>query len=156
MRIYSQWNSIATADFLIVHARIMNWVASPFSRRSPQPRGQTQVSHIAGGFFTSWATREAQEYPSGLPIPFPADLPDPGNKPGSPALQADSLPTGLSRKPIFHAICELIKFLSLIHSVKSFTWILFSRSCMLILLSSSWPSFHFLEPHRISVFWNPF
>ena len=27
-----------------------------------QPRDQTQVSHIAGGFFTSWATREAQEY----------------------------------------------------------------------------------------------
>ena len=25
----------------------------------------TQVSHIAGGFFTSWATREAQEYRSG-------------------------------------------------------------------------------------------
>ena len=27
-----------------------------------QPRDRTQVSHIAGGFFTSWATREAQEY----------------------------------------------------------------------------------------------
>ena len=27
-----------------------------------QPRDQTQVSHIAGGFFTNWATREAQEY----------------------------------------------------------------------------------------------
>ena len=27
-----------------------------------QPRDWTQVSHIAGGFFTSWATREAQEY----------------------------------------------------------------------------------------------
>ena len=30
-----------------------------------QPRGQTKVSHIAGRFFTSWATREAQEYWSG-------------------------------------------------------------------------------------------
>ena len=27
-----------------------------------QGRDQTQVSHIAGGFFTSWATRKAQEY----------------------------------------------------------------------------------------------
>ena len=27
---------------------------------SSQPRDRTQVSHIAGGFFTSWATREAQ------------------------------------------------------------------------------------------------
>ena len=36
-----------------------------------------------------------QEYWSGLPFPFPSpgDLPDPGIKPGSPALQADSLPS---------------------------------------------------------------
>ena len=31
-----------------------------------------------------------QEYWSGLPVPSPGDLPDPGIKPGSPALQADS------------------------------------------------------------------
>ena len=37
-------------------------VAFPFSRGSLKPRDWTQVSHIAGGFFTSWATREAQEY----------------------------------------------------------------------------------------------
>ena len=36
-----------------------------------------------------------QEYWSGLPFPFPGDHPDPGIKPGSPAWQADSLPTGL-------------------------------------------------------------
>ena len=36
-----------------------------------------------------------QEYGSGLPFPSPGDLPDPGIKPGSPALQADSLPTEL-------------------------------------------------------------
>ena len=40
-------------------------VAVPFSRGFSQPRDRTQVSHIAGGFFTSWATREAQEYWSG-------------------------------------------------------------------------------------------
>ena len=45
-------------------------VAFPFSRGSSQPRDQTQVSHIAGGFFTSWATREAQEYWSGVAFPF--------------------------------------------------------------------------------------
>ena len=44
----------------ILQARILEWVAIPFSRVSSQPRDQTQVSHIAGGFFTSWATREAQ------------------------------------------------------------------------------------------------
>ena len=43
----------------ILQARILEWVAIPFYRRSSEPRDQTQVSHIAGGFFTSWATREA-------------------------------------------------------------------------------------------------
>ena len=41
-----------------------------------------------------------QEYRSGLPFPSPVDLPDPEIKAGSPALQADSLPTELSGKPI--------------------------------------------------------
>ena len=49
----------------ILQASILEWLAFPFSRESSQPRDQTQVSHIAGGFFTSWATREAQEYWSG-------------------------------------------------------------------------------------------
>ena len=46
----------------IVQARILEWVAFPFSRGSSQPRDWTQVFSIAGRFFTSWATREAQEY----------------------------------------------------------------------------------------------
>ena len=49
----------------ILQARLLEWVAVPFSRGSPQPRDRTQVSHIAGKFFTSWATREAQGYWSG-------------------------------------------------------------------------------------------
>ena len=49
----------------ILQVRILEWVALPFSRGSSQPRDWTQVSCIAGGFFTSWATREAQEYWSG-------------------------------------------------------------------------------------------
>ena len=36
-----------------------------------------------------------QEYRSGLPLPFPGDLPDPGIEPRSPALQTDALPTEL-------------------------------------------------------------
>ena len=52
----------------ILQARILEWVAFSFSRGSPQPRNQTQVSRIAGGLFTSWATREAQEYWSGYGI----------------------------------------------------------------------------------------
>ena len=40
-----------------------------------------------------------QGYWSGLPFPSPGDLPDLGIEPGSPALQADSLPTELQGKP---------------------------------------------------------
>ena len=39
--------------------RILEYVADPFSSGSSWPRNQTQVSCIAGGFFTNWATREA-------------------------------------------------------------------------------------------------
>ena len=46
----------------ILQARILECIVFPFSRGSSQPRDQTQVSRIAGGFFTSWATREAQIY----------------------------------------------------------------------------------------------
>ena len=35
--------------------RILEWVAYPFSRGTSQPRDQTGVSCIIGGFFTSWA-----------------------------------------------------------------------------------------------------
>ena len=91
----------------ILQARILEWVAVPFSRRCSQPRYQTQVSHIAGGFFTIWTTKEApemlnpevvackapltmefsrQEYWSELPFPSPGDLPNPGIELGSPAL----------------------------------------------------------------------
>ena len=43
----------------ILQARILEWVAIPFSRGSSWHRDQTQVSSIAGRFFTVWATREA-------------------------------------------------------------------------------------------------
>ena len=36
----------------ILQARILEWVAVPFSRGYSQPRDGTQVSHIAGRFFT--------------------------------------------------------------------------------------------------------
>ena len=55
------------SDFLQLHGlgifqvRILEWAAFPFSRGSSQPRDGTQVSCIAGRFFTIWATREAHE-----------------------------------------------------------------------------------------------
>ena len=44
----------------IFQARILECVAMPSSRGPSQPRDRTQVSCIAGGFFTMSATREAQ------------------------------------------------------------------------------------------------
>ena len=43
----------------ILQARKLEWVACPFSRGSSWPRNWIGVSGIAGGFFTSWDTREA-------------------------------------------------------------------------------------------------
>ena len=51
------------------------------------------------GFFVR-GDSSGQEYWSGLPCPSPGDLPDPGIVPGSPALQADSLPAELPGKPM--------------------------------------------------------
>ena len=42
----------------ILQARILEWVAIHFSRGSSQPKDWTQVSCIAGRFFTLWATRD--------------------------------------------------------------------------------------------------
>ena len=59
-------------------------------------------------FATSWTVAcqgplsmgfSRQEYWSGLPFPSPEDLPDPGIEPGSPVLQADSLPSELQESP---------------------------------------------------------
>ena len=46
--------------YRILWARILEWVAFPFSRGSSWPWHQTQVSHIAGRFFTIWANQEAE------------------------------------------------------------------------------------------------
>ena len=55
----------------LLQARILEWVAFPFSRGSSQSRDRTQVSHVAGGLFTSWARREVLvDSQGGLPSPF--------------------------------------------------------------------------------------
>ena len=68
-------------------------------------------------FATPWtAARQAplsigfsrQEYWSGVPFPSPGDLPNPGIEPRSPALQADSLPSGPPEKLWIHRPTETI------------------------------------------------
>ena len=49
----------------ILQAIILQWVAIPFSRGSSWLRAWTQVSCMAGRFFTIWATREAKGKPQG-------------------------------------------------------------------------------------------
>ena len=82
----------------ILQAKILEWV-SLLQGLFPTQGLNPGLPAYAGRFLTSWATREAQAYWSGKPIPSTADLPDPGIKPGSPTLQADSLLTELWGKP---------------------------------------------------------
>ena len=58
---YCEWKSFSHVHTIhgVLQARIMERVVFSLSRGSSQPRDWTQVSHIAGGFFTCWATREA-------------------------------------------------------------------------------------------------
>ena len=51
----------------VLQTRILEWVAIPFSRGSSPPSDVTQVSCIAGRFFTSWVTREAPQRRSFCP-----------------------------------------------------------------------------------------
>ena len=54
----------------ILQARILEWVAFPFSRGSSQPRDRAWVSGIAGGFLTIWATGKLQCYTWWLTVSF--------------------------------------------------------------------------------------
>ena len=53
------WDPMGYTVHGILQATILEWVAFPFSGGSSQPMDWTQVSHIVGKFFTSWATWEA-------------------------------------------------------------------------------------------------
>ena len=53
-------------------ARILEWVAIPFSKGSSQPRDQISVSCIAGRILIIWATREAPQSSTKWIIPLPA------------------------------------------------------------------------------------
>ena len=54
-----KWKSLSCVR---LQTRILEWADFPFSKGYSQLRDQTQVSHIVGGLFTSWATMEAWEY----------------------------------------------------------------------------------------------
>ena len=69
LNVWWKWKLVSRVQFFgnpwtvvhgILQARILEWVAFPFSRGSSQPRDPTHVSCIAGEFFTSWATSSVQ------------------------------------------------------------------------------------------------
>ena len=112
----------------ILQARILEWVATPFSGASSWLGDRTQVSCVAGRYFTilcsgpggsglvaklcltlvtPWTVTcqtllsmgfSRQEYWSGLSFPPPGDLPNMGIRSGSSALKAGCLPTELQGK----------------------------------------------------------
>ena len=95
----------------ILQARILEWVAFPFSRGSSPPRDWSQVSGIAGEFFTSWATREALSSQGSLvPLHF--------------------LPWGLCHLHIwsfwYFSLKSWLKFV--LHPVQHFAWYTLHRS----------------------------
>ena len=55
------WDPMDYTVHGILQARILEWVAYHFSSRSSRPRNQTQVFHIAGGFFSNGAIRKTRE-----------------------------------------------------------------------------------------------
>ena len=81
----------------ILQARILQWVAIPFSRGSSQHRNQTQVSFIAGRFFTVWTTREAQ-----LGLYSPRNSPGQNTGVGNCSLRQGIFPTQGSNPGLLH------------------------------------------------------
>ena len=93
----------------ILQARTLEWVAISFSNarkwkvkvKSPSPIGLLATPWTVAYQAPPSMGFPRQEYWSGLPFPSPGDLPNPGIEPGSPALQADALPSEPPRKPNF-------------------------------------------------------
>ena len=87
-----------------------------------------------------------QDYWSGLPFPFPGDLPNPGIEPGSPALQADSLPSEpqggfpLSQYHKYPSVSTISRIKILFSDLKSTFLVFKSQQSRLIL--SKYPFSH--------------
>ena len=88
------------ANDLINHASLMEPLLLLLSHFSSVQLCATPQTVIHQAPVSMGFTR--QEYCSGLPCIPPGDLPDPGMEPGSPALQADSLPLGHQGSPMEH------------------------------------------------------
>ena len=83
----------------ILQARILEWVAIPFSRDLPNPGIKPGSPALQADSLPAEPQGNPKNTRVGSLFPSPVDLPDPGIEPGSPALQADSLPAEPPGKP---------------------------------------------------------
>ena len=109
----------------ILQARILEWVVISSSRGSSQPRDQTQVSCIAGGFLISWATRKAQEL-KWVAYPFSRGSFQPRNRTGVSCI-AGRLFTSWASDTFLSKV-------ALIHSENSYYFTYLLRSFLMIQL----------------------
>ena len=98
----------------------LEWKAYPFSRGSSRPRNRTGVSCIAGGFFTNWATREAEQElreQAGASAVVPTSAPSTVSRPVQPCLLTCSFPgPWLQRAPGLR-VCSVVHLSFLILSL---------------------------------------
>ena len=95
---------------VILQAGILKWVAFPFSRGSSQPRDQTQVSRIAGRFFTNWAIREAPQKTEARPVGKIYLFLCVCSNNHSVFLPPPPFPPFLARRGLWNALVHLLKF----------------------------------------------
>ena len=82
----------------ILQARIVEWVAIPFSRGSSQPRDQTQVSRMTGRFFTSH--QGSPRILEWVAYSFSSGSSQPRDRTGVSCIAGGFLTTELSGKPM--------------------------------------------------------
>ena len=92
----------------ILQARILEWVAFSFSRGSSQPRDQTQVSRLQVDSLPAEPQGKTKNTGVGSLSLLQWIFPTQESNPGSPTLQADSLPTEPQYTPIVNMQSPLL------------------------------------------------
>ena len=128
----------------ILQVRILEWVVISFSRGCSWPRDRIRVSCIAGGFFTSRDTREAQDYWSRLSFPSQGHLSTPGFEPVSlaySALAGRFFTTSATWKPWVCSLCANLLNGTLTICIRLCTWIqsLLNKTVAGVISSSVFP-----------------
>ena len=124
----------------ILQARILEWVVFPFSRGSSEPRNRTQVSHIAGKFFTSWTITEAQEKLEQRDYPFSSGSSWPRNGTGVSCI-ADRCFTNWTIRVALYVV-NLMEIIFTCFTRPVCNWLFF---CSELPVKSSLISLHFSE-----------